>query len=134
MGIEINLNNLNISGNSEVMQNVKIANGQDVHIGLQHAAIQDNAKVLNDLEITPLLDELMRKAQIMDKNSPEYPKIKKILGVKKWNKADLTKCILHHIGEFSQGVLASIVAAHFFKQLISSPRPAHSSPPSPAGS
>ncbi len=114
MGIEIDLNDLNISGNSEVMQNVKIANDQDVHIGLQHATIQDNAKVLNDLEIAPLLDELVRQAQIMDKDSPEYPEIKKILEVKKWNKADLTKCVLRHIGEFSQGVLASIVAAHFF--------------------
>lgn len=114
MGIEISLNNLNISGNAEVMDKVKIRNNDDVHIDLQHADIRDNAKVLNDLEINPLLNELTRQVQTMDKNSPEYSQIKKILDVKKWNKDDFIKCIARHIGEFSQGVLASIVAAHFF--------------------
>lgn len=114
MGIEIDLHDLNINGTAEVMQNVKIKSSDDVHIGLHHADIRENAKVLNDLEIVPLLDELARQAKIMDKCSPEYTKIKKILGVKKWNKADFIECVLRHIGEFSQGVLASIVATRFF--------------------
>lgn len=114
MGIEINLNDLNISGNAGVMGNAKISNSDDVHIGIQHTDIRENAKVLNDLEIDPLLDELKQQLQIMDKNSPEYQELKKILDVKKWNKADFLGSVLRHIGEFSQGVLASIVAARFF--------------------
>lgn len=111
MGIEIDLRDLNISGNAEVIKNVKIKSREDIRIGLHHADIRENAKVLNDLEIMPLLDELARQAKMMDKDSPEYPEIKKILGVKKWNKSDFIGCALKHIGEFSQGVLASIVAA-----------------------
>lgn len=114
MGIEINLNDVSIGGTAEVMQNVKITGNDEVHIRLQHTDICENASVLNNLEIAPFLDELTRQAQTMDKNSPEYLELKKILGKKKWNKTDLIACVLKHIGEFSQGVLASVVAAHFF--------------------
>lgn len=112
MGIEINVSGLNVSGNAEVMDNVKIRNGDEIHIRLQNADIGDSAKVLNNLEIDPLLEELTLRAQNMDEESPEYSAIKKILGVKKWNKADFIGCVMKHIGDFSQGVLASIVAAH----------------------
>lgn len=114
MGIEINLSDLNISGNAEVMGNVKIKNSDDIHIDLQHTDIRENAKVLNDLEIDSLLEELKQQLQIMDKNSLEYQELKKILDAKKRNKADFMGSVLRHIGEFSQGVLASIVAARFF--------------------
>ena len=110
MGIEINLEHLNISGNAEVMENAKIRNNNDVYIGLRHSDISERAKILNNLEIDSMLKELMRQAQIMDKDSIEYPKIKEILNVKRWDKTDFIKCISKHISEFSQGVLASIVA------------------------
>jgi len=110
MGIKIDLNDLNISGNAEVMENVKIRNSNDVHIGLKRMNIGENAKILNNLEIDSTLKELASQAQIMDKNSDEYPQIKKILSVKQWNKDDFIECVLKHISVFSQGVLASIVA------------------------
>ncbi|MDE7203763.1 MAG: hypothetical protein K2O91_18145 [Lachnospiraceae bacterium] len=110
MGIEIDLNDLNISGNAEVMGNVRIRNSNDVHISLKHSDISENAKVLNNLEIDPILKELMQQIQVMDKDSLEYSRIMKILGVKQWNKNDFIGCVLKHISEFSQGVLASIVA------------------------
>lgn len=110
MGIEINLSNLDISGNAEIMGNAKIRNNDDVLISLNHAKIGENAKVLNDLEIDSVLNELKQQVQLMDRNSAEYLKIKKIVGVKQWNKEDFISCVLKHIGEFSQGVLASIVA------------------------
>lgn len=115
MGIEIDLSDLNISGNAEVMQNVKIGNANDVRIGLKHSEISEDAKVLNDLEINSILNELMHQAQIMDKNSLEYSKVKEILGVKQWNRDDFIGCMLKHISEFSQGVLASIVASLLLK-------------------
>lgn len=110
MGIEIDLSDLNISGNAEIMGNVKIRNTNDLRIALKNSDIKENAKVLNDLEINSVLNELMQQERIMDKNSLEYPKIKEILGIKQWNKDDFIRCMLKHISEFSQGVLASIVA------------------------
>jgi len=110
MGIEIDLSNLNISGNAEIMNDVKIRNGNDVHISLKHAEINEQTKVLNNLEVDSVLNELRQQAQSMDKNSAEYLKIKKIIDVKQWNKDDFAGCVIKHIGEFSQGVLASIVA------------------------
>jgi len=110
MGIEINLSDLNVSGNAEVMDNVKIRNNSDVHIDLKHLDISEDAKLLNNLEIDSILEELAQKAQFMDKNSDEYPKIKKILSKRQWNKAEFIKQAVRHITDFSQGVLASIVA------------------------
>lgn len=110
MGIEIDLSDLNISGNAEIMGDVKIRNTNDLRIALKNSDIKENAKVLNDLEITSVLNELMQQERVMDKNSLEYPKIKEILGIKQWNKDDFIRCMLKHISEFSQGVLASIVA------------------------
>lgn len=115
MGIEIDLSDLNISGNAEVMENVKIRNSNDVHISLKYLNISENAKILNNLEIDPILEELMQQAQVMDRNSVEYLKIKKILGVKQWNKDYFIRCVKKHISEFSQGVLASIVANFLMK-------------------
>lgn len=114
MGIEIELSGLKVSGNAEIMDNAKIRKSKDVDITVRDTDIGENAKVLNNLEIDPLLDELMRESQKMDKRSPEYLSIQKILNVKGWNRDDLVGCVLKHIGEFSQGVLASIVAARFF--------------------
>lgn len=110
MGIEINLSDLNISGNAEVMENVKIRNNSDAHIGLKHIDISENAKLLNNLEIDSILKELAQQVQFMDKNSIEYSQIKKILSVKQWNKDEFIGRTIKHIAVFSQGVLASIVA------------------------
>lgn len=110
MGIEIDLSDLNISGNAKIMENAKIRGSKDVHVSLKQAEISEYAKVLNNLEIDTLLSDLSQQAQYMDKNSSEYAKIKKIISVKQWDKNDFIGCIVRHISEFSQGVLASIVA------------------------
>ena len=101
---------MNVNGNAEIMERVKIRNSTDVHIGLKNSDISENAKVLNDLEVDSVLNELKQQAQSMDKNSDEYLKLKKMIDVKQWNKDDFIECVLKHTSEFSQGVLASIVA------------------------
>lgn len=110
MGIEINLSNLNISGEAEILNNAKINNSDDVHIELKSLDVSGRAKLLENIEINPLLEKLEQKAQFMDKNSEEYLEIEKILNRKRWDKDSFTGCLIKHIGEFSQGVLASIVA------------------------
>lgn len=115
MGIEINLSNLNIGKNTEFMNNAKIKNSNDVHINLEHMEIHDYVKVLNHLEIDPVLNELKYQSLSMDKNSAEYLKIKNIIGEKQWDKVDFIRCAIKHISEFSQGVLASIIANYITK-------------------
>lgn len=110
MGIEISLHDLKVSGSAEIMNGAKVRSNNDVHISLEHAEIKEYAKVLNDLEIDSVLNELSQQARTMDKNSVEYQEIRKIIGVKQWNKNEFVKCITKHISEFSKGVLASIVA------------------------
>lgn len=110
MGIEISITNSNISGN--VMNEAKLANHLNDNISLRIAdtEISENAEVLNNLEINSVLHELEQKIESMDKNSTEYSKVKSILAVQQWDKHNFLTCIKKHLGEFSQGVLASIVA------------------------
>lgn len=111
MGVEINLSGATISKNARVLNHAVIRNGHDVRIGLQNAEITDDTVVLENLEIDSVLDELSQKSEIMDKSLPEYSAIQKILNMQHWNKKAFAKCIARHLGEFSQGVLASVVAS-----------------------
>ena len=115
MGIEINLSDLNIGRNAEVMNGATVRNSDDVQISLENIEIREYAKVLNHLEIDPVINELRQQAQSMDRNSDEYLEIKNIVSVKQWNKDNFIKCAIKHIGEFSQGVLASIIANYITK-------------------
>lgn len=110
MGIEIDLSDLNVSDNAEIMDNIKIRNSDDIHISLKNLEISEYARVLNNLEVDSVLNELKQQAQSMDTNSAEYSQIKQIVNAKQWNKAAFVGCVMKHISEFSQGVLASIVA------------------------
>lgn len=51
----------------------------------------------------------------MDKNVDEYSAVQEILEVKQWSKKDFAKRVTKHLGEFSQGVLASVIANIFTK-------------------
>lgn len=115
MGIEINLSDLNISGNAKVMDDMEIRSSDDVRISLEHIEIREYAKVLNHLEIAPVLNELRQQAQSMDKKSAEYLKINEIVSAKRWNKEEFIRCAIKHISEFSKGVLASVVANYMAK-------------------
>ena len=111
MGIEINLKGLSVKGDSEILNNAKISScSNDVHIDLEEIEIDGQAKLLNNLEITPILEQLRQQALNMDIDSKEYPAVQSILGVKGWEKEAFVKCIRKHVGDFSKGVLASIVA------------------------
>lgn len=110
MGIEIKMSGMEISGNSKVLDNAVIKNNEDINISLQDSKISEHASVLSDLEIENVLEELNHKTQSMDKSSKEYLEICEILEMQTGNKKELFKCITSHLGEFSQGVLASVIA------------------------
>lgn len=110
MGIEINLSGAKIDGRTRVLNCAVIRSDVDVCVDLQNAEITDDAVALENLEIDSVLNELRQRADFMDKSLPEYSAIQKILTGRHGNKKAFVQCIVKHLGEFSQGVLASVVA------------------------
>ena len=110
MGIEIDLSGAEIGGNVDLLNHTTVKGSNDVRIDLHSSKISGQANVLEKLEISSVLNTLEDRSAFMDRNSDEYMEIQKLLKVKNWNDHDLIKRITKHLGEFSQGVLASIVA------------------------
>lgn len=110
MAIEINLSGAKIYENASVLNGAVIHEDSDVHIDLSSSEISGQSKVLDNLEINSLLNMLEDKSTFMDKSSNEYMEIQRILKVKNWDKKEFITCIKKHLAEFSQGVLASIIA------------------------
>lgn len=112
MEIDINLNNLHVKGDAEIIEDAQIS-GNNIHIDLEEIEIEGQAKILNNLDIIPILELLRQQAANMDEGSVEYSAVQSILKVKGWDKHSFAKCIRKHVSEFSKGVLASIVANYF---------------------
>ena len=110
MAIKISISNSKITEDARVLNNAIIRNGGDIDINLSDTKINGRAVVWENLNIDPVLKELNQKTELMDKNSREFGEIQKILQVKSWNKKDFIKCVAKHVAEFSQGVLASVIA------------------------
>ena len=112
MGVEININNTKINNKSAVLPNTTIRN-DDVKVNILDSEINGQAVVLDNLKIDSVLEELKQKVDQMDKDSKEYLEVQEILGTGQGNDKNMMKRIKKHLLEFSQGVLASIVANMF---------------------
>lgn len=110
MSIKIELDNIKVSDNGRLLNNTSIRKVGDFSLNVKNLDLNGQAIVFENLEIDSMLDELDEKVQKMDKNSDEYYKIEEILKVERSNKKKIYKCIVKHLSEFSQGVLASVVA------------------------
>lgn len=110
MGVQISISRSKINDNAKVLNNTSVKSSEDVRLELKDLEIGGQAEVLEKLEINTILQQLGQEARQMDKNSDEYIKIQDILKTSKWDKDKFIKCIIKHLSEFSQGVLASIVA------------------------
>lgn len=110
MGINICVSNLKAGDDARVLNNVSIQDARDVNLEVRDLEINGRAVILENLKIEPLMEELNARVWKMDKNSDEYFQIQEILKVKDWNKKKFIGCIGRHLNEFSQGVLASVVA------------------------
>lgn len=110
MRIEINLSDMRINGDAQILNRATIQGSQDVGIKLNNLEVNGKAVVFDDLKINSILEELNASVQRMDKNSDEYYKIQDMLQEKQWNEKKFIKCVKEHVSNFSQGVLASIVA------------------------
>lgn len=110
MGVEINIGNTKISDNARVLTETLIRNNSDVKINVLDSEINGQAVVLENLKIDSVLEELKQKVEHMDRNSKEYLDVQEILNVEQGNDKKIIERIKRHLLEFSQGVLASIVA------------------------
>lgn len=110
MGINISISNTKINDKAKVMANSKFKSNDDILIEMQELDISGQAKLLENLEMDSILNELDQRIQYMERDSYEYYKIQEILKDSQGDKNDFVNCIIKHLGEFSQGVLASVVA------------------------
>lgn len=110
MGVEINISNTKINNKSAVLTNTTIRNNDDVKVNILDSEINGQAVVLDNLKIDSVLEELKQKVDQMDKDSKEYLEVQEILGTGQGNDKNMIERIKKHLLEFSQGVLASIVA------------------------
>lgn len=110
MAIRISINNSTITQDARVLNNVAIRDGADIDVDISDTKICGRAVVWENLSIEPVLNELNQKAELMDRNSREFEEVQKILQVKSWNRKEFIKCVAKHVTEFSQGVLASVIA------------------------
>ena len=110
MAIKISISNSTITEDARVLNNARISDSEDIDIDIYDTKINGRAVVWENLTIEPVLNELNQKAAMMDKNYSEFEQIQRIIEVKNWNKKDFIRCIAKHVAEFSQGVLASVIA------------------------
>ncbi len=110
MGIEINLSDMKIGDNVRLLNDAVIRGGGEVSLKLDKLELSGQAVILDNLQIDAVLEELSNRVLQMDKGSDEYLRIQEILKRKQWKKENFINCVLKHIGDFSQGVLASVVA------------------------
>ncbi len=113
MGIEININNTKINDKSVVLNKTSIRSKDDVKINVLDSEINGQSVVLENLKIDSVLEELKQKTEHINKNSKEYSDIQEILNIEQGNDKKIIERIKKHLLEFSQGVLASIVANRF---------------------
>lgn len=111
MGIKIDIQNVKMSGKSEILNNAQIKAGQDLDLKIKDIEASDDTKLLNDFQMNDMVDELGQILQKMDRLDPEYAALEKLLNHN--NTADkktfLAK-VKQHLRMFSDGVLQNVVA------------------------
>lgn len=113
MGIKISMAGIEIGENAELLGDSIInAINVPVDIVLDNAKIYGHAVVFKNVRIDSVLNELSKEAQRMNTSSSEYLKIQEILKQEKWNEKDFIMRVKNHLVNFSEGVLASILASY----------------------
>lgn len=110
MGVKINLNNIKMTGNSQLMNNAKIHGGSDFEVSANTLELSDSAKVLDNLEIDSVIDRIEKEVAKMDVTSDEYRSLKNIVDTKTAGKKIVMSGIVKHLGRFTEGVLQNIIS------------------------
>lgn len=111
MSITIDLSNLKACNNASVLTSTVISHSKgEININAPNVELSGNTSLLDNAKIGSVLDELNQKSKLMNQNSKEYTDVQKILNIPRNNTKEINRNISKHIREFSMGVLASIVA------------------------
>lgn len=110
MAIRISISDSIITQEARVLNNIAIRDNGDIDVSISDTKIDGRAVVWEKLSIEPVINDLSQKAKLMDRNSHEFGEVQKILQVKSWSRKEFIKCVAKHVTEFSQGVLASVIA------------------------
>lgn len=118
MAINISISNSAINGRSKVLGDVRIKGATDIDVNIDNLMVNDNAELLNRLEIlddthiTELVKEIEKKVVQSEKNGKEYEIVQQM--IEKINIANQSKrsIIKEYIPELLVGTLANVIGAY----------------------
>ena len=118
MAINISISNSAINGRSKVLGDVRIKGATDIDVNIDNLMVNDNAELLNRLEIlddthiTELVKEIEKEVVQSEKNGKEYEIVQQM--IEKINIANQSKrsIIKEYIPELLVGTLANIIGAY----------------------
>lgn len=112
---EISVENLDISGSAEVGNDIRIVDNEDGKISIKDIIIKGDAKILNNLDIQAVKNDLVSILSGMDKESREYMSMKRIMDNGENDDKTFRKKLFDHLKNFTEGVVASVVANYITK-------------------
>lgn len=112
MGVNIVLDDINVGGGLDILNDANISSRADSNIEIHNLFAKGNTAILNNLNLEELKDDLNEKLVTMDKNVREYEELKKLLNAYGNGKNRFGKKLLEHLQSFAEGVVASIVASY----------------------
>ena len=118
MAINISISNSAIIGRSKVLGDVRIKGATDIDVNIDNLMVNDNAELLNRLEIlddthiTELVKEIEKEVVQSEKNGKEYEIVQQM--IEKINIANQSKrsIIKEYIPELLVGTLANVIGAY----------------------
>lgn len=118
MAINISISNSAINGRSKVLGDVRIKGATDIDVNIVNLMVNDNAELLNRLEIlddthiTELVKEIEKEVVQSEKNGKEYEIVQQM--IEKINIANQSKrsIIKEFIPELLVGTLANVIGAY----------------------
>lgn len=118
MAINISISNSAINGRGKVLGDVRIKGATDIDVNIDNLMVNDNAELLNRLEIlddthiTELVKEIEKEVVQSEKNGKEYEIVQQM--IEKINIANQSKrsIIKEYIPELLVGTLANVIGAY----------------------
>lgn len=109
MAVTINIKNVELSEKSSLLKHTKLSDGSNAVITVEEARVYDNATILEEMEIIPVLNALEEQMLALDPNSREYQELQEILRIPSFDRKGILKAFTKHLAEFSQGILEGII-------------------------
>lgn len=109
MSSEITISGLDIGEDARFLNDVTISD-DNIKVRVENINVKGKLELLNDVEIDSVVSALRDRVPNMDHDSEEYKEINEIIHTAGHDKKNRREKMLRHLGNFSQGVLASILA------------------------